>query len=35
MDKELFAAGFRGILRKPFEIREMGRLIAEAIQIGN
>src|SRR5690606_2081122 len=25
-DRQLFAAGFRGILRKPFEIREMGRL---------
>jgi two-component system, cell cycle sensor histidine kinase and response regulator CckA len=33
-DKALFEAGFRGILRKPFEIREMGRLIAETIRIG-
>jgi len=33
-DRELFAAGFRGILRKPFEIREMGRLIAESIRMG-
>jgi signal transduction histidine kinase len=33
-DKELFEVGFRGILRKPFEIREMGRLIAETIRIG-
>jgi CheY-like chemotaxis protein len=34
-DKALFEAGFRGILRKPFEIREMGRLIAETIRIGH
>jgi signal transduction histidine kinase len=33
-DKELFAAGFHGILRKPFEVREMGRLIAESIKVG-
>jgi signal transduction histidine kinase len=32
-DKLLFEAGFKGILRKPFEIREMGRLIAEAIKL--
>lgn len=32
-DRELFEAGFRGIVRKPFEIREMGRLIAETLQV--
>lgn len=32
-DQLLFEAGFKGILRKPFEIREMGRLIAEAIKL--
>lgn len=32
-DQQFFDAGFRGILRKPFEMREMGRLIADAISI--
>jgi nitrogen-specific signal transduction histidine kinase len=32
-DEKLFDAGFRGIVRKPFEVRELGRLVADSLRV--